>query len=112
MRRLPFKNNLQIGSWYIGAGNKPSVISQKPAKAFSKIKEAYRDYQSNKKGPGPRPENQLSEVDKEKIRNKLRKYYKKRLYQKILSVLIAIILTIGLLWVIAEFTKERINAIF
>lgn len=112
MRRLPFKNNLQIGSWYIGAGNKPSVISQKPGKAFSKIREAYRDYESGKsKGNSAAPV-KLSQQEKNEIRARLQRHYKKRFYQQIIAIFIALILTVGLLWLIAEFTKERIKAIF
>jgi|SRR5690606_19155374 len=112
MRRLPGRTKLFIGSWYIGAGNKPSVISQTPNKAFAKIREAYREKASSKFGVSPAATPiKFTEKDREEIRHAISKRYRKQLAQKVLITIISIAITAGILALLAFLLKSQIQSL-
>ena len=112
MRRLPGRTKLFIGSWYIGAGNKPSVISQTPNKAFAKIREAYQEKAKIKFGTSPAvTQLKFTEKDREEIRLAIIKRYRKQFTKKVLISLISIAITIGILALLAFLLKSRIQSL-
>ncbi len=112
MRRLPGRTKLFIGSWYIGAGNKPSVISQTPNKAFSKIREAYKEKAGTQYGvTGNNAQVSFTEKDRQEIRHTIAKQYQQQFIKKIIIVVISIAITILALALFAFLLKPHIKSL-
>ena len=112
MRRLPGRTKLFIGSWYIGAGNKPSVISQSPNKAFAKIREAYQEEAKAKYGVvANNPKVSFTEKDREEIRLAISNRYRKQFTKKVLVTIISIAITVAIMALLAYLLKSRIESI-
>ena len=110
MRRLPGRTKLFIGSWYIGAGNKPSVISQNSNKAFSKITELYQNEIRAKTGQKYLSKKiSFTEKDRETIKKSISQKYRQQRTEKILIAFISLLITIGFLMFIAQLIKLRLT---
>ncbi|WP_397362366.1 hypothetical protein [Olleya sp. R77988] len=91
MKRNKRRHNTGFG--YIGSSNNPSIFNQKPKDAFSKIKNQLNT-ESQKQFKTDYKTKTLSALEKQEIKNKIRKHAKQKNSLVIISTLVLLILII------------------
>lgn len=109
MQRQTKRTRLQVSSWYIGAGNKPSVFTRRPRKPFEKIREKYerqiKKVPSGKKGYKSSL-SELSKAEKDALKKSVKSELKKEILKKIFIGILTIILTGILLYALKMFVEN------
>jgi hypothetical protein len=94
MLRQSKRKKLQISQWYVGAGNNISVFTQKPNTLYTKIKDRYiKELQKHYKQGIVRQEIPLTEEQRVKIKNRVRKSIKKDNLNMLKALVLAFIFT-------------------
>ncbi len=88
-----------INSYYIGSGNKVSVLSKRAIPPFEKLREIYGEELERVRKTRAKSENRvisLTPMQKASLRRRLKKENQLHTIKQILSLLIAIVITLGL----------------
>ena len=83
-----------ISAWYIGAGSLISVFTNTPNQAFGKLKSIYGNELIKHGHQFPENKKKFTEVDRLRIKQKIRKEIKKENIKKIIGLLISVFLLI------------------
>ncbi len=93
---------MPASSGYIGFGNKSSVFNRKPRVAFEKIR-SYYDQELDKVFYSEREKHELSDSQREAIKENIRRKLKQDRREEVLYATIALLFGLGLIYLVMHY---------